>query len=87
MHDPKDKRVFLLNAVNYHVFAPGKAAVSGAEIVLAGTSDIGKAGKRVKTVCDSFDQPVGNFDAPAFLRDVKPDVIKIGFSARGARLG
>jgi hypothetical protein len=81
MHDAKDKRVFVFEAVNDDVFAHGKAAVSRAEIILAGTSDIGKAGKREKTVRDSVDQPVGNFDAAAFLRDVKPDVIKIGFGA------
>src|SRR6266478_4071727 len=83
MNDAKDKLAFVFHAVHNHVFAHGQAAVSGAEIFLARTSDIGEAGKRVKTLGNGVDQAVGNLDAAAFPRNIKPDVIKIGFGAWG----
>ena len=70
MHDAKDKHVLVFDAVDNHVFSHGQTAVSGAEIFLPGTTDIGEAGKREETVCDGVDQAVGNLDAAAFLRDV-----------------
>ena len=48
MHDAKDKRVLVFDTVNDDIFPHGHAAVSGAEIFIAGTSDIGKAGKHEK---------------------------------------
>jgi hypothetical protein len=81
MHDAKDQRGLVFHDVHNHVFPHGEAALTGAEVFLAGTSNIGEAGKREETVCDGVDQAVGNLDATAFLRDVKPDVIKVGFGA------
>jgi hypothetical protein len=52
MHDAKNKRVLVFDAVHNHVFPYGQAAIAGAEIFLAGTSDIGEAGNGVKTICD-----------------------------------
>ena len=56
-------------------------AASGAEIFIAGTSEIEEIGEYEEAVCDGVDQAVGNLDAAAFLRDVKPDLVKIGFGA------
>jgi len=45
MHDAKDQRVLFLDIVNDDILPHGHAAASGAEIFVAGTSDIGEAGK------------------------------------------
>lgn len=70
MHDAKDKRVLVLDAVHNHVFAHSEAAVSGAEILLPRASDVWEAGKCVKTVGDRVDQTVGNLDTAAFPGNV-----------------
>jgi hypothetical protein len=81
MHNTQDQRIFIFDTVNDHIFAHSHAAASGPEIFIAGTSDIREAGKDEKTVCEGVDQAVGNLNAAAFLRDVKPYLIKIGFGA------
>ena len=48
MHDAKDKRVLVFDTVNDDIFPHGQGAASGTEIFIAGTSDIGKAGKHKK---------------------------------------
>jgi hypothetical protein len=78
MHNTQDKSILVFDTVNDDIFPNGHAAASGAEIFIAGTSEIEEAGEDEETVCDGVDQAVGNLDAPAFLRDVKPDVVKIG---------
>ena len=70
MHDAKDKRVLVFDAVHNKYFPHGQAAVSGAEIFLAGTTDIGEAGEREETVCDGVDEVVRDLDAAAFLGNV-----------------
>ena len=45
MHDAKDKRALVFHAVQNHVFPHDEAAVTGAEVFLAGTTNIGEAGK------------------------------------------
>lgn len=56
MHDAKDKRALVFDAVHNHALPHGQAAVSGAEVFLAGTTDIGEAGEREETVCDGVDE-------------------------------
>lgn len=70
MHDAKDKRVFVLNAVHNHIFTHGQAAEAGAKIFFARASDIGKTGERKETVRDGVDQAISNVDAAAFRGDV-----------------
>ena len=81
MHDTQDKHVLVVNTVNDDVFAHGQAAASRAKIFIAGASDIKEAGEKQETICDGVDEAVSNLDAAAFLRGVKPDVVKIGFGA------
>jgi hypothetical protein len=52
MDDAKDKHVLVLNTVDDDILTHRHAAASGAEIVIAGTSDIGEAGKHEKTASD-----------------------------------
>ena len=52
MDNAKDKHVLVFNTVDDDILAHRQAAASGAEIVIAGASGIGKAGKHEKTVCD-----------------------------------
>ena len=47
----KDKRVLVLDAVHNHVLTLGQTAISGAEILITGTPDIGEAGKLDETGC------------------------------------
>jgi len=70
VYDPKDKRALVFDAVHNHAFPHGQAAVSGAEIFLAGTTDIGEAGEREETVCDGVDEAVRDLDAAAFHGNV-----------------
>jgi hypothetical protein len=55
MHHAKDKRVSVLDRVNDDILPHGHTAASGAEIVIAGTSNVGEAGKHEKAFCDGVD--------------------------------
>jgi hypothetical protein len=79
MHNTQDKHVPIFNTVNDDIFAHNRAAASGTEILIAGTSDMGETGKDKESVCDRIDYAVGHLDAAAFLGDVKPDFVKICF--------
>ena len=54
VHDAEDERVFVFDAVHNYVFAYPKPAVAGAEVFLARTPDVGKAGKHEETICDGM---------------------------------
>jgi hypothetical protein len=55
MHDAKDKHVHVFNTVNDDILPHCHAAASGAEIVIAGTSDIGEARQHEKAVGEGVD--------------------------------
>jgi hypothetical protein len=63
MHDAKDQRGFVFYDAHNHVFPHGEAAVTGSEVFLAGTSNIGEAGKREETVCDEINWPSSGIKA------------------------
>ena len=77
MCDPKNENVIGFDAVHDYVFTRGEAAAPEAEIFIEGTPHIGEAGKRNETVCNRVNQAGRNLDAAAFLRDVKPNIVKI----------
>ncbi len=83
MHNTKDKHICVFDVVDNNVFPHSQAAVPGAEIFFARTSDIGEARKCEETVCDGVNQVVSNLDAAALLGDIQPDVVQIGFGAGG----
>ncbi len=62
MHNTQDKHVPVFNTVNDDIFAHDRAAASGTEILIAGTSDVGEAGKDKKSVCDGVDYPFLKMD-------------------------
>ena len=70
VNDAQNKHVLVFDKIQNRIFANGKAPVAGAEIFLAGTSHIGKAGKREEAVCNGVDEAVGNLDAATFLGNV-----------------
>jgi len=55
MHDAKDKHVHVFNTVNDDILPHCYAAASGAEIVIAGTSDLGEARQHEKAVDEGVD--------------------------------
>jgi hypothetical protein len=52
MYDAKDKHILVFNTVNDDILPHSHASASGAEIVIAGTSDVGEARQHEKTVGD-----------------------------------
>jgi hypothetical protein len=55
MYDAKDKYFHVFNTVNDDILPHSQAAASGAEIVIAGTSDIGEARQHEKAVGAGLD--------------------------------
>ena len=55
MYDAKDKHVLVFDTVNDDILPHSHAASSGAEIVIAGTSDIGEARQHEKAVGEGVD--------------------------------
>jgi hypothetical protein len=55
MCDAKDKYFHVFNTVNDDILPHSHAAASGAEIVIAGTSDIGEARQHEKAVGEGVD--------------------------------
>lgn len=79
MHHAENMNVLTIDTVDDDVLTHGGAAQPGAEIFIAGSSNIGEVGQKIETVGDRVNQAGGNIHAAAFLGDVKPDVVKIGF--------
>jgi hypothetical protein len=78
MDDAKDKNVLSLNTVQDDVVPNSNAPRAEAEIVVADASKVRKTSKKDKSVRDRVNQPIGDFDAAAFLGDVIPNTVKIG---------
>jgi hypothetical protein len=55
MYDAKDQHVLVLNTVNDDILPHSHVAAPGAEIVIAGTSDIGEARQHEKAVGEGVD--------------------------------
>jgi hypothetical protein len=83
MDDAKDKQVMVFDAAHNHIFSHGQAAASGAEIFLAGTTDIRETRKREETVCDGVDEVVRDLDT-ATLRGNVNQMSSRSAAARGA---
>src|SRR5208282_6516825 len=52
MYEAKDKHFHVFNTVNDDILPHSHAAASGAEIVIAGTSDVGEAREHEKAVAE-----------------------------------
>jgi hypothetical protein len=79
----KNKNVLLLNAVNDDVLAYRKTTKTGAQIVITASSNVRMACKKVETLSDGIDEPIGNLDAAALLRNVI-QILPSSTSASGA---
>jgi hypothetical protein len=55
IYDAKDEHFLVFNTVNDDILPHSHAAASGAEIVIAGTSDIGEARQHEKAVGEGVD--------------------------------
>ena len=85
MCHPKNENVIGIDAVHDYVFTHGEAAAPEPEIFIAGAPHIGKAGKQNETIGNRVDQAGRNLDAAAFLRDVKPNIVKIKLGSCATR--
>jgi hypothetical protein len=83
MCDPKNEDIVGFDAIDDNVLTHGEAAAPEAEILIAGPSHVGEAGKQNETVRDGVNQTVRNLDAAAFLCDVN-QMSSRSSSARGA---
>ena len=81
MHNAKDQHVLVLDAVHNNVLAYRKAAKPSAEVVNAGASKVRKTRKCYEALGNRIDEEIGDLQAPTFLRDVIPDIVKISFGA------
>jgi hypothetical protein len=79
MHHAENKNVLTIDTVDHDVLSHVGAPHPGAEIFIPGSSNIGEVGQKKETASDRVDQAGGNIHAAAFLGDLKPDVVKIGF--------
>jgi hypothetical protein len=79
MHHAENKNVMTIDTVDDDVLTHAGAPHSSAEILIAGSSNIGEVGQQIETAGDSVDQASGNIHATALSSDIKPDVVKIGF--------
>ena len=55
MYDAKDKHFHVFKTLNDDILPHSYAAASGAEIVIAGTCDVGEARQHEKTVGEAVD--------------------------------
>ena len=78
----KNQHVVLFDAVDDDILAHGKTPQARAQILIAVASDVRVSGKKIETLGDGINEPVGNLDAAAFFGDVIPDVIEFGFGFR-----
>jgi hypothetical protein len=78
----QNKRVIAFDAVHDDVFTHWKTTYAGAQIVRAPAADSGMLRQYPESVRDGVDKAVGNFDAAALARNVKPDAVKVGFRFR-----
>ena len=72
VHHTQDQRVFIIDPVHNDVFAHGQAAMTKPEVVLTGTADAGKLANHKEAIGNRVDQAIGNLDAAALPRHVKP---------------
>ena len=83
----KDEYVFAFDAINDDIFTYGKAACADAEIPVTGAASLGEVGQEAKSVGNGVNQSGGNIHAAAFLADIEPDAVKIGFNSWSYKVG
>ena len=71
------------DAVDDDVLTDSEAARAVSKIVIAEAPCVREVGKQEKAMSDGIDQAAGNIDAAALTGDVEPDVVEVGFGARG----
>lgn len=80
--DPQNKDIVALSLVHNHVVSDRKAASARSEILVARTAQVRESSQQKEAVRYGIDESIGNLDAAAFFRDVKPDVVKIALGRR-----
>jgi hypothetical protein len=78
MHHPENVNVPTLHTVDDRVPTHGGATHPGAEVFIAGSSNIWEVGQKEETAGDRVNQASGGGNAATLSGDVKPDVIQIG---------
>src|SRR5438105_10116185 len=73
----KNHHVITLDPVNNNVLADWEAAQAGAQILIAGPTEILVTGQKKKPVGDGIYQTVGDVCATAFGSDIIPDLVEI----------
>jgi hypothetical protein len=81
MNHSEDKYVFAFDAIDNDIFADGKAARSGTEILVTGAACVRKFGQKTESISDGVHQVCGDIHAAAFSGDIEPDVVQIGFGS------
>jgi len=79
MYDVQDQDVLGFNPVDDDVLAHGKTTQTGAQILVAAAAKMGICGEKKKPVREGINHAVGNVYALAFLGEVIPDVVELGF--------
>jgi hypothetical protein len=83
--DAEDQHVVAFNSVDDDLFAYGKTAQAGTQVLIAATAQVGIGSEKKKTLSDGINHAVGDLDAMAFLGSVIPNVVKVGFTGCGKR--
>lgn len=79
----EDHYVVSFNPIDNDVLARDKTTQTGAQVFITTPSDMGIGGKKKKPVRNGINHAVGSIDAGAFLGDVIPNVVQLGFGRRG----
>src|SRR5271157_2287119 len=78
----KNHHVLVINTVEDNVFADGKGPQAGAQILVAGTPEIGIAGEKKEPVRDGANEAVGNIHTAALGSNVTPNAVEVGIGQR-----